>query len=262
MQDVLLSVQRGNSLHAFLCRSGKIRFLHDCGKLYEIVPLQGKCDALLLRLGEVHLAHHAADEVDLPEADLKILQPCRADALDSQGDDLGISRDGARADQLDTALIEFALPPRLRLLRAENVADISELQRQRLLPHAARDKTCDGRRHLVAQRQRPVVLSEEFEHLRFQAAPVSHRQGVKVLDGRRRDLIISPETEKPHERRFHLALFLRLLRHEIPRSVGNPKNPFIFGHLHPPLACFFLPFSAAFSPAQVRSRRRRNSGSA
>ena len=193
--------------------------------------LQRLLERLLRLLVKTILLHDARHELHLAEADRKVLEPCAQQALDGQCEHFGIRRRARTADELDPRLVKLALPPHLALLRTENAADIGELERQRRVLETACDHACDGRRHLVAQRERFPALVKELEKLRRKLSAAVHRERIEVFDGRRYHFIIAPKRKKRRELRLDGALACGLCRQEIACPVRNSQNLFFVDHV-------------------------------
>ena len=192
--------------------------------------LERRLELLLRLVGELVLVHDARDELDLAEADREVREAGAQQALDGERDDLGISKGRRAAHELDAGLMELTLAASLRLLIAEGTADVGELQRLRIVAQAAGCEARNRRRHLVAQRERAVVLVEELEEMRLQCAARAERQVVEVLDGRRDDLVVAPLRKQGSELRLDGALLRSLHRQEVAHAVRDLQCQSFFIH--------------------------------
>ena len=86
--------------------------------------LERRLQGLLRLVCKLVLVHDARDELDLAEADREVREAGAQQALDGQRDDLGVGKGRRRAHELDASLMELALAAGLRLLVAEDTADI------------------------------------------------------------------------------------------------------------------------------------------
>ena len=167
LEHVLAAVQQRQIAERLLGLLRKSERLDRAVEGDEVVLLERRLELLLRLVGELVLVHDARDELDLAEADREVREAGAQQALDGERDDLGISKGRRATHELDAGLMELTLAASLRLLIAEGTADIRELQRLRIVAQAAGCEARNRRRHLVAQRERAVVLVEELEEMRL-----------------------------------------------------------------------------------------------
>ena len=165
-QDFLAARKHRQLAQVLLCGRRKRQLVDGRVIRHEVMLLKCVLERLLVVLGNPVLLHDARRKFDLAEADLELLEPRPQQALDGEREHLRVRRCRRGANELDACLIELALPSHLALFRAEDAADVRELQRQRRILEAAADDARNRRRHLMTQRQRPPALVKELEELR------------------------------------------------------------------------------------------------
>ena len=124
--------------------------------------------------------------------------------------------------------MEFTLTPHLRLLHTKYVAQIGQFQRSGRILQTAADQSCNRRCHFVAESKRLVLIPQQHKErilLRY-----ARYQCFQMFDGRRDNLIISPQPKQTRQVIFHVSHFCCIFGQEIPCSVRCFQNKFFRFH--------------------------------
>src|SRR5207244_1824036 len=96
------------------------------------------------------LVEEAAQELRMADVELEALEPEGPQPLHGHRDHLGVSLRLLEPDELDAGLVELAVAPDLRLVVAEDVREVGEADRPRLVPEPGGDDARDlGRRDVA-----------------------------------------------------------------------------------------------------------------
>ena len=152
-------------------------------------------------------------ELEAPEIE-------RPQALHGHRQDLHLGFGLVEADQLHAGLIELAIVRELRLVVTEDVGDVRQTQRLRLVAQSGGHDARDLRRDVGAQHEHaPGLAVHEGEGVALHGLIGGHRQHVEELEGRRDDLPIAPAAKDLEEARLHVALAHDLVGKIDPRAL-------------------------------------------
>src|SRR5690606_12865097 len=132
-----------------------------------------------------------------------------------------VGRGARRAHQLHARLPKLPLAPRPQFLVAEHVGHIVEPDGPRLVLQPGGHDAGDGRRHVVAQRQRVPFPVEKPVRLFRHVRPVALRQRLQKFDGGGDDFFVPPPLERGLQGRLHRPFAGRLAWEEIPHPAGR-----------------------------------------
>ena len=125
----------------------------------------------------------------MADVELEALEPEGPQPLHGHRDHLGVSLRLLEPDELDAGLVELAVAPDLRLVVAEDVREVGEADRPRLVPEPGGDDARDLGRDVRAQREQPPALAvDQLVHLLLELDVRAEREHVKVLERRRDDV--------------------------------------------------------------------------
>ncbi len=169
---------------------------------------------------DAELGEQLPEQVGVAEADDRTVQADRVERGHEHLDQLRGPGRRLGTDQLDADLPHLTQLAALRADRPKDAARVGEPERSRLAGVAAGDQAGDRHRHVVAERQhRSRLVGEPVGSGPLR--PVAAREGVEVLDRRRRDLGVAAGCEQLEQRRLDRAQLAHLLGEDVARAGGQ-----------------------------------------